>query len=400
MEGNACISIQQPLHQLWQDCLVMLYRPIIGTTACMLYFSLHALSGRKEPLAMDDVLAACMLNEGQFAEQRIRLEKYELLSTQFCRGGQKWKLTLIPPRQPRDFLRDEVFSRLFFDAAGEEGYCRARRIFGLEKDTSEETEEYTDVTRPLDTEYLEQRWNEDQENALAKYIPPEEKITSYYFDWDLLWKNMDRTLPPRIRTKENMIRIGRLASQYGVSVQEMRGLCSRWLNQEKTAFNFEGMAASLDFSHKQGAKTSPEDYSAPPVSFLRSRQPENAFILPEEKTLLRSVADKHHFANEVVNTLIVYCMEECGGKLIASYFTKVANSWARRNVDTRQKALEVIAEDKNSIRQIRKRNPQAASEPDWYYSGVTGESASAQEASLAEAEIEAILKGAKPFEEN
>lgn len=394
MKGVCTIKIHEGMIQSWHHSLILLYRPLIGASACLLYETLYACAAAGKCVLMDDLLAFCFLQEGTFTEQRKRLEKYELLISRIKNDDQdeliEMRCTLRSPLTPRSFLRHEVFGRLYFEVVGAEGFERIKRLYDLEE---EDFEEFEDISAHLDTEPLEDVWSEEKEQQMQIRLPSEEKLSAYPFNWTIFWgyPGNKRSFPERLRSKDNLIRIARIASIYGLDEKEMRKRTVRAMDDDKTQIDFNQIANALDISEIKGIPTDPDNYNAAPISFLQSRQPNQTRIMPNERKMIRYVADRYGFANEVINTLLEFCMKNCDGALIEKYVLAVANNWSRQHVETRAKALELI--HKETSYKYKKGNPQQAQFPDWYYSNDDEQPASEEEIAAVQEYFNRLTKG-------
>ena len=61
----------------------------------------------------------------------------------------------------------------------------------------------------------------------------------YDFDFATLFKGMDRVIPVRYRTKENLDRIAEMAKIYGIDAKDMRKYVQRSINPSTHVFDLE-----------------------------------------------------------------------------------------------------------------------------------------------------------------
>lgn len=388
--SECTIRVSDTMPVCWNDYLLLLYRPLTGKRPVLLYGILQAAARFRAPVSIEELMEMAGLNEGQWKEDRQTLERYELLSTWQNQDGSEWRIELLSPLDPRTFLRHEVFGRLFFEAKGSRGVEMITRLYDIEPPQREDPfQEVSD--RRLDLEILDNAWSEDKEEILQRNIPLSAQRELVHFDWKK-FANNGSVFPDRMLTPEAKARIGRLANMYGLDEVKMRQICNRFTDLEKTRFNFEGIASELARVNKRSiVKVRPDDYSASPVAFLKSRQPANADILPAERRLLDYLQEHYGFNNEVINTLVEFSMNSCQGAFIGKYIESVANNWARNGIDTRQKALDYLEKSRPSSNGRTAKN-KAGSLPDWY-AEKPATKASSEEIEQARALVRSLREG-------
>ena len=55
--------------------------------------------------------------------------------------------------------------------------------------------------------------------------------------------------------------------------------------------------------------------------------------------------EQYHFEPQLINVLIEYVLERCHQTLRRNYVEKVASTWVRLGIDSKEKALQLIAEE-------------------------------------------------------
>lgn len=357
--------------QNWLPILCLLYKPLVGNEAVLLYETLTSLAmvnrNAKTTIEEEQLITLLQATRTSLTTNRVRLEKFDLLRSFQNQEKELVRIVLCPTKSAQDFLSDEVLRRLLYQSVEREGVRQLQSIFEMQP-VKEPEEKLVEVTQILDLSHFEQNWTIQKEEDLGSANMDWSSSREYDFDWDVFFRNMHRTLPSRLRTKTNMNRIAYLANVYGVDEETMRRLVIRHLRDKRTWIDFDALINDLGTTTKV-VEGKPDDYSQSPVSFLKAHQPGNAKVLPKERSLLLSLAKTHEFSNELINTIVEYSMEQCQGSLVEKYVRTLANNMARAHVETRDQALEYFSRTKNAIssrKSSKAEPPVEANLPDWY----------------------------------
>lgn len=352
----------------WLPALCLLYKPLVGNEAILLYEALYSLAAAKvgEPCFVkeEDLAALLQTTPTALKTSRERLEKFELLRSFENGSKQLARILVCPPKTPPAFFSDEVLRRLLYQAVDREGVKRLQAVF---EPKEQEEEDLVEVTQTLDLAHFEKNWTVQKEEDLGSTHMDWSSSRTYDFNWDIFLRGAQRRFPVRLRTQDNLNRIARLANVYGISEQNMIVLVTKHTNARHTQIDFDGILNELGVT-KKVETGKPDDYSQAPVSFLKARQPANAKVLPKERALLLSLAETHHFSNELINTIIEYSMEQCQGSLVEKYVRTLANNMARSQIETRDQALEFFCRAKKAASTTRYGQAKNAKPnlPDWY----------------------------------
>lgn len=354
------LAISKDLPENWPASLTMLYRPLIGPDACSLYALLLSLGQQTGACEKADIEGLLQMTPGHLKEARIQLEEFELLRTFVNEREEIVRLQLLAVLSPAAFLNHEIYRRILFQAIGEEGMeCIKHLLLPAEP----EEESLKEITSSLRADRLASDWSDDQESRLACSLSDLHDPQKYDFDWGVFYLGMQNAIPQRLRSRQNMTRIARLANVYGIGEEDMRKIVIKHLRDRRTWIDFDAMAAELNTT-KRIESVDPGDYSQPPVAFLKARQPKNADILPKERSLLLYLSERHQFSNELINTIVEYSMEQCQGALIDKYVRTLSNNMSRAGIESRDQALEYFTRSKKEKTERSKTSKIEL--PDWY----------------------------------
>ena len=314
-----------------RQSLNLLYGPLMGKNSICLYEFLGSIQNLVE---LEDVYLLLNMNASQFDIARNRLEQYHLIETYVHEGDML--ILLYAPLLPDSFLCHETYSRLYLASVGAKCFDKVKAMLYKDKTVSSS---YTKVESPLDVSILDS-WNESKEIAFEKVKPT--IMQKYDFDFATLFKGMDRIFPVRLRTSENLDRIAEMAKIYGIDAKDMRKYVQRSTNPSTHVFDLEKLK-DMVMRNRKVMEVSKDPYKMSPVKFLQNKQ-NGIPVVKSDQALIERLCKEFQFPIEVVNTLIEYTLRQTNQQFSRNYVEKVAASWVRLGVDSRQKALEIINE--------------------------------------------------------
>ena len=314
-----------------RQSLNLLYGPLMGKNSICLYEFLGSIQNLVE---LEDVYLLLNMNASQFDIARNRLEQYHLIETYVHEGDML--ILLYAPLLPDSFLCHETYSRLYLASVGAKCFDKVKAMLYKDKTVSSS---YTKVESPLDVSVLDS-WNESKEIAFEKVKPTIKQ--KYDFDFATLFKGMNRIFPVRLRTSENLDRIAEMAKIYGIDAKDMRKYVQRSTNPSTHVFDLEKLK-DMVMRNRKVMEVSKDPYKMSPVKFLQNKQ-NGIPVVKSDQALIERLCKEFQFPIEVVNTLIEYTLRQTNQQFSRNYVEKVAASWVRLGVDSRQKALEIINE--------------------------------------------------------
>lgn len=312
-----------------RQSLNLLYGPLIGKNSICLYEFFGSIQNSVE---LEDVYLLLNINASQFDIARNHLEQYHLIETYVHEADML--ILLYAPLLPDSFLCHETYSRLYLASVGAKCFDKVKAMLHKDKTVSSS---YTKVESPLDVSILD-AWNESKEIAYEKVKPTMKQ--KYDFDFATLFKGMNRIFPVRLRTSENLDRIAEMAKIYGIDAKDMRKYVQRSTNPSTHVFDLEKLK-DMVMRNRKVMEVSKDPYKMSPVKFLQNKQ-NGIPVVKSDQALIERLCKEFQFPIEVVNTLIEYTLRQTNQQFSRNYVEKVAASWVRLGVDSRQKALEII----------------------------------------------------------
>lgn len=331
--------------------LCLLYEPLAGREAICLYDVMYSLGRKHGEFSLEDLQKIAHLSPTRFTYARKQLEQYDLIQTYREPLKNSWCFVMQLPKDPIDFLQHDVYSRLFLEKEGSAQLDRMKLFFSC---TPLCSKTMVNISEPLDVSALE-NWTQDKEKALEKTTVKTGYQSHYAFDFNLLFKGMDRVIPQRLRTRENLERIYDLARIFGVDERSMRRYLNLSIDAGKSSIDFEALRNKVLSAHELHTQTQ-DPYTLAPVAYLQYRQNDMP-VARADKILIEKLMVDYQLPSEVINVLIDYALKATNQKFSRSFVEKVASSWARLKIDTKEKAIEqTVSYKQNKVEDV----------PDWY----------------------------------
>ena len=318
--------------------LVILYQPLIGPEALLLYLTLHAESQRHIQETHVRLLTLMNMSTDIMERAFSRLEEYMLVRV-FIKEGESrnsYIYLLNAPLNPSDFASSAVYMNRYGKAVG---VRQAESSLSMLNAGSVSTQGYRDITKAVRLTAEERETDYTVEYTRLKprnnFLPDDATIS---FDYErFIASTSTLVFPAELRTRENLYLIGKLATVYGLSADRMRILVKECVNVASMEFDGERLRARAEREQPDVKKTG-DIYSLSPVSFLQSKQ-NGTMVSTADKRILEHLALDMHFSNEVINVMIEYILSVSSNRLHANFVDMVAGEWARDGISTKEQAL-------------------------------------------------------------
>lgn len=192
---NICASFNLSLDDI--NCLTLLYQPLIGTQACMLYLTLNSLILNKDLNSKEytHIFLYDMLNidEKSFLSSRKILEGIGLLST--YKNDNEYIYLICSPLSPKAFISDGVLGVMLYSKVGEvvfNNIINRFKVVKIDKTNFENISvSFDDI---FQTENQNGKINLDNDYVMDKKRTRKINISNSNFDFDTFIKNIDTSL--------------------------------------------------------------------------------------------------------------------------------------------------------------------------------------------------------------
>lgn len=344
----------------------MLYSPLLGSNAVMLYHTLLAIGTRSKKIKNHLLITQITgMSQSVFDKNRQLLEQYLLVKTYYRTIDNSYIYQLFMPKDGLSFLRHEVFGRAYMKKMGKQVFEFSKLCFAYDV---EDKQNYQDITTPFHSAIF-QDWQEQEEEQFTSLKPVEMFSQNMefpiHFNYDRFLDNLSYTIFPRsARNEKNLKVIGELATIYGIDEMKMRRLVSNSMNLKDGSLNIESLKRKVRNAKDEWKQELVKDpYLLPPVRFLQDKQ-QGVKVSATDKYLIESLIHDYKMQPEVVNVLIEHVLDSTNQQFPTSYVEKVASTWVRLKIDTKEKALALISEEP---KQVKMKNNNKKALPTWYH---------------------------------
>ena len=340
----------------------LLYTPLIGSDASMLYFSLCSFLERNnlksEAIIHEDFFEIYSLNEKKFLDSRYKLEGIGLLISYYNKDNNSYIYALCPPLTAKNFIKDVTLGLYLFSKIRKETFDFICNHFKIEKiDKSS----YDDITKSFDEVY-ESRVSNDETFEKFQYILGKKpnagiKIKDTNFDFSFFIKEINQDFLETGVTKNFENQIKNIAFVYGFNETDMISLYNDSINKsELYDYRLLKKKANILFNYKRNmkgpilmAKDSDTGTDDDLVTYLETTSPEDFLesLVPNyPSSYLDTILDIYQniaLPRGVLNCMIIKVVTDKSGELPkVNYFKKVSESWIKDSIFTTKDAMKYI----------------------------------------------------------
>lgn len=350
------------------NTLTLLYAPLIGSDAFLLYMSFTSLLDRSslksECLTHQEFFEIYSLKSNDFIKARYKLEGIGLLITYLHEDG-SYTYIVNPPFSPKNFLKDSPLGLYLYSKVSEDTYHYIVSHFNISKIDKFNAK---NITKSFDDVFDSNISNNDThlkfEYILGRNFNDSFTIQANEFDIDEFVKNINTDLLEVGVTNDFKDSIKSLAYVYGYTVAEMVGLFNDSLNK-KGCFDYKLLKkrANTLFQYKRNlkgpklvdkkndSKQAPDDLfnmleNESPAGLLERLYPDYP---AEYMTTISKIFNEINLPKGVINCMIIKVMQDKGGDMPSfEYFRRVSDTWISDGVLTTEDAMKYVTEPKGS----------------------------------------------------
>lgn len=399
--------------------LIMLYQPIIGSTAISLYFTLWSYLDQNELVSCawthHHLMTNMQLSLDHIIVAREKLEAIGMLKTYFKKGDvNSYIYEMYSPLSAHEFFNNPILSTALYNNIGKIEYDKTLMYFKIPKLNLKEYEDITcnltDMFYSSNTAITDQRLEDIQKVYYGdiKILPkinldnillliPEEMLNKasitketkellyklsfiYNFDEDTLGHIIHNSINEARRLDKNLLRTnsrkyyrfennGKLPSlMYQKQPEYLRKPTGDTSKRAKIIYTFE--------------TTSPYD-------FLCSKY-KNARPTKSDLAILEYLLIDVNLNPGVVNVLIDYVLKINDNKLIKNFVEVIASQWKKSNIETVEDAMKLAEKEykQSKKHQVKKQEKKLVeAKPIWFDQKLEAQEASKEE----QAELEKLL---------
>ncbi len=399
--------------------LNMLYMPIIGNTAVILYSKLQSETRNmfiSPELTHHHLMTSMSLTLDNIKEARLRLEGIGLLKTYYHKGDiNSYVYELYSPVSASEFFSHPIFNVVLYNNVGKTEY---NRLFDYFKLPHISLKDYEDITSSFDSVYKSRNYTLleiGNENIISK-----NKLLLKYeldFDFDLLITSLSKDLfNEKCLNKTMRELIINLSFLYELDPVTMADIIRASLNEKGNIdkeelrkntrkyyqLNNDNRLPSLLFKSQpeylrnaNGDNTKRgkiikvfETYS--PLDFLRAKY-KGGKPTDRDIKILESLVMDLKLNPAVVNVLIDYVLRTSNNKLNKNLVETIAGQWKRNGIETASEAMTLAEkEHKKKYKTEKKTNKTVL--PIWFNEELNSEKASKEDEEDFKSFIEEIRR--------
>lgn len=342
-EQNECrIEYTSRLNDDMLQSLHMLYAPMMASDAIHLYETMYAIAISAQPIKNHTLILKCThLSFERFQKLRMDLECFQLLKTYRHTNQQSLLYVLMPPKTGLAFLQDEIFGRMYYKVCGKQMYEFMKLAFQPQKTS---IQDYEHISAPMKLSFVSE-WKDEDETTFDQIHVQESEDVDQNF---IKFLNDLSTLlfPMSARTPRNLKFIAKWSAIYGLNEMQVKRYISRAVDTKLGVFKQDVfLALARGTQGNIQIDTEKDSYDCSPVEFLRRRQ-QGIDLSLSDKKIIEMLIEHYRLPNDVINIMVEYVLDKNNQNLNKNYVEKVASSWVRLKIDTKEKALEHIRNGK------------------------------------------------------
>ena len=373
--------------------LNMLYMPVIGSTAVILYSKLQSETRNlfvSPELTHHHLMTSMGITLDNLKEARLKLEGIGLLKTYYNQGDvNSYVYEIYSPVSASEFFSHPIFNVVLYNNVGKNEY---NRLFDYFKLPHVSLKGYEEITAPFDSVFKSRNYTMlelDNENIVSK-----NKLLLKYeldYDFDLLISSLSKEVfNEKCLNKTTKELIINLSFLYDIDPVTMADIIRASLN-EKGAIDKEELRKNtrkyyqLNNDNRLPSllfKSQPEylkeangnnikrgriikvfeTYS--PLEFLRAKY-KGVKPIDKDIKILESLVMDLKLNPAVVNVLIDYALKTNNNKLVKNYVESIAAQWKRSGIETASEAMN-IAEKEHKKRFKDSKKTKVEVVPQWF----------------------------------
>lgn len=375
--------------------LIMLYQPLIGSTAISLYFTLWAYLDKAEVLSCEWTHHHLMTNMRLKLEEilvaREKLEAIGLLRTLVKEANvNEYIYELFSPLNPSEFLNNPVLATTLYNNVGKIEYEKIIEYFKLPrvsiKDYSDITKSFNDVFEVVSSSSLESVLEEIKEKKKRKI-----NLSSEINVNEVLELIPSELLNHKSLTKDTKELIDKLAFIYQLDSDSCVDLIRNSLTIKRTidkdllkknalnyyGFEHGGKLPSIVYRNQPEYLRKPSGDNSKkakmiytfetvsPYDFLRSK---NNGVNPSRSDLkiVEYLMVDLELKPGVVNVLLDFVMRINNNKLNKAFIDTIASQWKRSKIETVEAAMNLAGKEYNKKNKSYTKTKVKEEKPIWF----------------------------------
>ncbi len=360
--------------------ITMLYQPIIGYTACSLYFTLLDDLDKKEqvsnPITHHHLMAIMQLKLEEIVKAREKLEAIGLLKSYLKKESvNKYVYLLFSPLSANEIFNHPILNIVLYNNLGKEEYDKLVNYYKVPRIS---LKDYEDITLSFDDVFspVAGRSIDVQDDIVKKNS--NSILLNKCIDFDFLISSIPREMVnEKCFSSDIKELINSLAFTYNIDDDTMISLVRDSLNEKgnidktilrkscRNYYQFEeaGRLPTMVYHRQPDYLKKPVGDSSKwakmvytfenisPYDYLRAKY-KGAEPTARDLRLIENLLIDQKLAPGVVNVLLAYVLKINNQKLNKSYIETIVGQWKRLNIETVEDAMKITEKEHKKMKKI------------------------------------------------
>ena len=392
-----------------RNLLILLYQPIVGSTAISLYYTLWSYLDKSELLSNEwthhHIFRDMMISNSEFIDAKVKLEAIGLIKTYFKSGNiNNYVYELYSPISAYEFINNPLLNMAIFNAVGKLEYERIINYFRLPKVN---LKEYDDITSKFSDVFA------FSNISLAENLMYDIKKSNYRkleilskIDLNTILSLIsDEMLNKKSLTKDTKDFLYKIAYIYNYDNDDMVELIRNSISEKHTIdkkllqenankyYRYDNMGKlpsiiyknQPEYLRKENLDTSNRSRmihlfeTTSPYEFINSKC-KTGNPTSSDLAIIAYLLIDLNLKPGVVNVLIDYVLKINNNKLTKNFIEVIASQWSKSGIETVEDAMtlaEVEYKKKKNITQ--KTTKKTVVKPDWFNKEIKENTATEEE---------------------
>ena len=360
--------------------ITMLYQPIIGYTACSLYFTLLDDLDKKEqvsnPITHHHLMAIMQLKLEEIVKAREKLEAIGLLKSYLKKESvNKYVYLLFSPLSANEIFNHPILNIVLYNNLGKEEYDKLVNYYKVPRIS---LKDYEDITLSFDDVFspVAGRSIDVQDDIVKKNS--NSILLNKCIDFDFLISSIPKEMVnEKCFSSDIKELINSLAFTYNIDDDTMISLVRDSLNEKgnidktilrkscRNYYQFEeaGRLPTMVYHRQPDYLKKPIGDSSKwakmvytfenisPYDYLRAKY-KGAEPTARDLRLIENLLIDQKLAPGVVNVLLAYVLKINNQKLNKSYIETIVGQWKRLNIETVEDAMKITEKEHKKMKKI------------------------------------------------
>ena len=360
--------------------ITMLYQPIIGYTACSLYFTLLDDLDKKEqvsnPITHHHLMTIMQLKLEEIVKAREKLEAIGLLKSYLKKESvNKYVYLLFSPLSANEIFNHPILNIVLYNNLGKEEYDKLVNYYKVPRIS---LKDYEDITLSFDDVFspVAGRSIDVQDDIVKKNS--NSILLNKCIDFDFLISSIPKEMVnEKCFSSDIKELINSLAFTYNIDDDTMISLVRDSLNEKgnidktilrkscRNYYQFEeaGRLPTMVYHRQPDYLKKPVGDSSKwakmvytfenisPYDYLRAKY-KGAEPTARDLRLIENLLIDQKLAPGVVNVLLAYVLKINNQKLNKSYIETIVGQWKRLNIETVEDAMKITEKEHKKMKKI------------------------------------------------